>query len=147
MKFKLAHPSATLNITLEPDDIQDLIRRGTVCARKRDMDGLYNEIYERQEDGSYRSNHIQFLNINLVPYELGEPDDWHTCRYVNGKLEHDGTWEDGKWYEWLDKHDNIVIARMKMDAEDHFFPGTCIREEDVIAFREKSVKEKTNEES
>lgn len=64
---------------------------------------------------------------------------WHPCSYdENGmKLKHDGTWEDGKWYEWLDKYDNREIARMKKDCLDHFFPPTkIIKEQDVIAFRE-----------
>ena len=29
-------------------------------------------------------------------------NEWHPCRYVDCKLEHDGSWVDGKWYEWED---------------------------------------------
>ena len=62
---------------------------------------------------------------------------WHPCSYNDDKLEHDGTWKDGKWYKWLDKYGNQEIARMKLDAYDHFYPQTAvIKEEDVIAFRE-----------
>ena len=62
---------------------------------------------------------------------------WHWCHYQDGKLFHDGAWEGGKWYEWLDKYDNREIARMKLDAIDHFFPCTKrIEETEVIAFRE-----------
>lgn len=71
--------------------------------------------------------------------------EWHPCRYVNHKLEHDGTWIDGKWYRWLDKHGNSEICRMKKDAFDHFYPQTAvIQEEDVVAFKE--LKENSEEE-
>lgn len=61
---------------------------------------------------------------------------WHPCTYVDGKLKHDGTWKDGRWYEWMDKNDNREKARMKDDAFDHFWPEADILEEDIIAFRE-----------
>lgn len=62
---------------------------------------------------------------------------WHPCSYEDDELLHDGTWESGKWYEWLDKYNNREIARMKEDAQDHFFPPTkVISEKNVIAFRE-----------
>ena len=38
---------------------------------------------------------------------------WHPCQYVDCKLEHDGSWIDGKWYEWEDVHGNREVARMK----------------------------------
>lgn len=70
-------------------------------------------------------------------------EGWHPCEYGDGEkldwghLHHDGTWVDGRWYEWLDKHGNREVARMKMDAQDHFWPPTkIITEEDVVAFRE-----------
>ena len=63
---------------------------------------------------------------------------WHPCSYVNMSLKHDGTWVDGAWYEWLDKYDNREIARMKLDAVDHFYPNAkIIKEENVIAFRKR----------
>ena len=62
---------------------------------------------------------------------------WHPCGYADGELLHDGSWMGGKWYEWLDRHNNREIARMKEDAQDHFFPSTkVITEENVIAYRE-----------
>ena len=61
---------------------------------------------------------------------------WHPCKYRQSKLIHDGTWVDGRWYEWLDKYGNREVARMKLDAYDHFYPSTKrIKEEDVLAFR------------
>ena len=68
--------------------------------------------------------------------EWYEWKEWHECKYENLKLEHDGTWEDGKWYEWLTKDGKIINATMKDDAYDHFYPSVEINEEDVIAFRE-----------
>lgn len=43
-------------------------------------------------------------------------NEWHPCRYVDCKLEHDGSWVDGKWYEWEDIYGNREVARMKLDA-------------------------------
>ena len=61
---------------------------------------------------------------------------WHPCKYVDLKLEHDGSWISGKWYEWMDKFGNVEVARMKYDAIDHFFPPTkTIQQEDVVAYR------------
>ena len=63
--------------------------------------------------------------------------EWHRCKYINGKLIHDGTWEDCKWYEWLDEYGAKKYARMKYDAIDHFFPPTKkLKEDCVVAFRE-----------
>ena len=62
---------------------------------------------------------------------------WHPCQYVDCKLEHDGSWIDGKWYEWEDVHGNREVARMKLDAIDHFYPhAKIIKEEDVCRYRE-----------
>ena len=62
---------------------------------------------------------------------------WHPCRYVDLKLEHDGSWVDGRWYEWEDIHGNREVARMKLDAIDHFYPqAKVIKEEDVCRYRE-----------
>lgn len=67
---------------------------------------------------------------------------WHFCSYTCEKLIHDGSWEDGKWYEWLDKYGNKEVARMKSDSYDHFYPPTkTLREKDIVAFRERSVNE------
>lgn len=61
---------------------------------------------------------------------------WQPCRYIDLKLQHNGTWKDGAWYEWKDTNGNIETARMKLDAYDHFFPDTkVIKEEDVVAYR------------
>ena len=74
------------------------------------------------------------INIALSQ-DLERP--WHACKYEDYKLIHDETFVDGRWYEWLDKYNNREVARMKLDAFDHFFPNTkTIKEEDVIAFRE-----------
>lgn len=63
---------------------------------------------------------------------------WHPCSYIDMKLHHDGTWEDGKWYEWMDCHGNVEYARMKYDVYDHFYPNAnTLREEEVVAFRER----------
>lgn len=74
----------------------------------------------------------------IAPDET-EPEIWHPCsydEYEDGKLEHDGTWVDGRWYEWLDKYGNREFARMKKDAIDHFYPSPqIVKEDDVIAFR------------
>ena len=69
---------------------------------------------------------------------------WHPCRYIDFTLEHDGSWIDGRWYEWEDIHGNREIARMKLDAIDHFYPETkTIKEEDVCRYREiEEVKKK-----
>ena len=48
---------------------------------------------------------------------------WHPCRYIDSNLEHDGSWIDGRWYEWEDIHGNREIARMKLDAIDHVTTG------------------------
>lgn len=76
--------------------------------------------------------------------------EWHPCKYEDYQLEHDGSWVDGRWYEWLDKYNNREVARMKLDAMDHFFPSTkTIKEENVIAFRETRygyLKRKAQEE-
>ena len=75
----------------------------------------------------------------VVNYALSQnlEQPWHPCRYEEVELFHDGTWVDGRWYEWLDKYNNREVARMKLDAIDHFYPPTkVIKEEDVIAFRE-----------
>lgn len=62
---------------------------------------------------------------------------WHSCSYKHGELIYDGSWEDGKWYEWKDIFGNVEEARMKLDTPDHFFPPTdVIKEEDVVAYRE-----------
>lgn len=56
----------------------------------------------------------------------------HDC-----KLEHDGSWVDGRWYEWEDIHGSREVARMKLDAIDHFYPyAKIIKEEDVCRYRE-----------
>lgn len=63
--------------------------------------------------------------------------EWHPCKYEHMKLEHDGSWEDGKWYVWRDADGHEEIARMKLDAYDHFYPPTkVIEEENVVAYRE-----------
>lgn len=73
----------------------------------------------------------QWLNKNL------SVRPWHQCEYIDYHLKHDGSWVDGRWYEWKDRYGNIEIARMKLDAIDHFFPrAEIIKEEDVAAFRE-----------
>ena len=62
---------------------------------------------------------------------------WHPCRYIDSALRHDGSWIDGRWYEWEDIHGNREIARMKLDAIDHFYPETkTIKEKDVCRYRE-----------
>ena len=67
-------------------------------------------------------------------------EQWHECLYRDGRLYHDGTWEEGKWYEWLDLYGNREIARMKSDAIDHFFPcSERIKELHVVAFREYKI--------
>ena len=62
---------------------------------------------------------------------------WHPCQYVDCKLEHDGSWVDGRWYEWEDIHGSREVARMKLDAIDHVYPyAKIIKEEDVCRYRE-----------
>ena len=78
-----------------------------------------------------------------IEADISKTNVWRPCGYdvyEEGKLHHDGSWVDGRWYEWLDKYGNREIARMKKDAMDHFYPSTkTIKEEsDVIAFRETS---------
>lgn len=78
---------------------------------------------------------------------MSEPK-WHECRLNEESfhLEHDGSWRPGRWYMWRDKHGNEEIARMKDDAFDHFYPPTVvIKEEDVVAYRELTEKEKRND--
>ena len=63
--------------------------------------------------------------------------DLYEDQCVDCKLEHDGSWVDGKWYEWEDVRGNREVARMKLDAIDHFYPHTkIIKEEDVCRYRE-----------
>lgn len=67
----------------------------------------------------------------------GDYNEWHPCRYIDCTLEHDGSWVDGKWYEWEDIYGNREVARMKLDAMDHFYPNTkIIKEENVRRYRE-----------
>lgn len=76
--------------------------------------------------------------VTSVGLKRAEEDSWHPCSYSDMTLLHDGTWKDGKWYEWIDIHGNIEYARMKLDAYDHFNPRTfVIKEEEVMAFRER----------
>lgn len=80
-----------------------------------------------------------FLKLSYVLSDKNNASNnvWHPCTYEEYTLYHDGTWVDGRWYEWLDKFGNKEAARMKIDAFDHFYPPTkIIKEEDVIAFRE-----------
>lgn len=64
-------------------------------------------------------------------------NEWHPCRYIDCTLEHDGSRVDGKWYEWEDIYGNREVARMKLDAMDHFYPNTkIIKEENVRRYRE-----------
>ena len=74
-----------------------------------------------------------------IDADAAEATEWRPCSYdtyEDSKLEHDGSWVDGRWYEWLDKYGNREVARMKLDAVDHFYPSTkTIKEDDVIAFR------------
>lgn len=73
--------------------------------------------------------------VDALSQDIERP--WHPCKYENYELIHDGSWSEGRWYEWLDKYNNREVARMKLDMLDHFYPQTkIIKEEDVIAFRE-----------
>lgn len=83
------------------------------------------------------------INVRMVGYIIADAlsqnleNPWHPCKYESFMLVHDGSWADGRWYEWLDKYNNREIARMKLDSIDHFYPPTkIIKEENVIAFRE-----------
>ena len=54
-------------------------------------------------------------------------NEWHPCRYVDCKLEHDGSWVEGKWFDWEDFYGTM----------DHFYPNTkIIKEENVRRYRE-----------
>ena len=132
MKFKLASPSATMNIGLSREELFELLRKGFITTDKQSRAELYHTMFEEND-----SPFIQFLNIYTEEYEQKIDNlPWHPCSYVNGKLQHDGSWKPGYWYEWIDRFDNRVHARLKDDAEDHFWPNTEIKEEDIIAFRE-----------
>ena len=137
MKFKLVSPSATMNIVLSRREIRDLINTGRVFAEKEDRAELYHTMFEEND-----TPFIQFLNICTEDAKIKNDDPhWHPCSYENGKLKHDGSWKPGCWYEWIDRCDNVRVARMKDDAEDHFWPSIDIKEEDVMAFRKiKGVK-------
>ena len=75
------------------------------------------------------------VTVAALSQDLERP--WHPCKYEDHELIHDGSWSDGRWYEWLDKYNNREVARMKLDMFDHFYPRPkIIKEEDVIAFRE-----------
>lgn len=64
-------------------------------------------------------------------YEPWEPDG-----DMGDLIDPQGIWEDGKWYEWIDKHGNIEVARMKENVWHYFYPDTkIIKEKDVIGFR------------
>lgn len=63
-------------------------------------------------------------------------ETWTDNDDLGNLFEPQGIFEDGCWYEWIDKHGNIELARMKLDAYDHFWPNTkIIKEKDVIGFR------------
>lgn len=68
----------------------------------------------------------------------------HPCRYIDCTLEHDGSWVDGKWYEWEDIYGNREVARMKLDAMDHFIliPKSSRKKMSVVT--ERLWKEKTD---
>lgn len=88
------------------------------------------------KDGYITREELEKYYIYIV--KVLAKEGWNYCKYKNSKLQHDGSWIDGKWYEWLDKYGNKEIARMKLDAIDHFYPNAnTIKEEDVIAYRIK----------
>lgn len=68
---------------------------------------------------------------------------FYPCYYDNLKLnDPQNVWVDGRFYEWIDKYGNVEVARMKLDAYDHFFPNTeKIKEENVIGFRILEVEQ------
>ena len=123
------------------------------CARFRDIiiEAGYNEedISEwvneaaiTPNDGRYLLGFSEIDNVEKPNIKITH-GAWHSCEYKNGELFHDGSWVDGKWYEWKDIHGNIEEARMKLDTPDHFYPPTdIIREEDVVAYRE--IKEEAD---
>ena len=41
-------------------------------------------------------------------------NEWHPCRYIDCTLEHDGSWVDGKWYEWEDIYGNLWKEVVKL---------------------------------
>lgn len=67
MKFKLAHPSATLNIVLTEEELAELVSQGSVRPSYADQKTMYDEIYEpgacSGEAGAPKW--IQFLSIRV----------------------------------------------------------------------------------
>ena len=65
---------------------------------------------------------------------------WHNCKYVNGVLEHDGTWVDGRWYYWTTGYGDVHIARLTGDEWFHLRgPNSgngMVIEERFVAFAE-----------
>lgn len=80
---------------------------------------------------------------------LNSDISWNDCRWSRGSLLHNGYWQSGHWYEWLDIYGNTEVARMKDDAWDHFYPPTkIIKEENVIGFRDiRDIRRDTDEET
>lgn len=46
MKFKLTEPDATLNILLEPEDVQEIVQTGRVRPKRDELRDMYEKIYE-----------------------------------------------------------------------------------------------------
>lgn len=118
------------------DEINDLAS-GKIVEGKDGYDGSTHLYMNAMRYATYvKSN--ENGDANTLADLASDTRVWNPCYYgEDGKLHHDGSWEPGRWYEWIDRNYKIEIARMKDDAEDHFFPPTkTIKEEDVIAFRE-----------
>ena len=65
MKFKLTEPDATLNILLEPEDIQEIIQTGRVRPKRDELREFHEKIYEPDtcSDKEGAPKWIQFLCI------------------------------------------------------------------------------------
>lgn len=126
-------------IVFSEDEIHDLAS-GKIVKGTDGYDGSTALYMSTMRYAKYVKNNENGGANNLADL-ISENREWTPCYYENGTLHHDGTWEPGRWYEWIDRNYNIEIARMKADAYDHFFPDTkIIKEEDVIAFRETSYR-------
>lgn len=67
---------------------------------------------------------------------------WHKCRMIHDgmRLEGDKLPKDGVWSYWKFKDGTILKARMKYDAQDHFWPPCTKSEGDIIAWAELTTQ-------
>lgn len=136
-----------MNVTIENEVLEACVKVGINVDKERLEKALicseqfyveeYNEGYEQAK------KELELKLFGKISDGTCEVSIWHPCKYEHMRFIYDDIWEDGAWYEFLDKYDNREVARMKLDGQDHLFPPTkIIKEEDVIAYRKFYLKDK-----